>query len=77
LLVSPSNSAELAGALRSLHAQRFLRQSMGAAGRSRVSSRFTWDRTALESLTIYRQLTSLNPQPAATQLVGAVAAAGA
>ncbi len=71
LLVSPSNPAEFTGALRSLLAHRFLRQSMGAAGRSRALSRFTWDRMALESLTIYRQLTSPDPQPAARQPVGA------
>jgi glycosyltransferase involved in cell wall biosynthesis len=71
LLVSPSDLAEFAGALRSLHAQRFLRQSMGAAGRSRALSRFTWDRMALESLTIYRQLTSPSPQSAAPQPVAA------
>ena len=71
LLVSPSNPAEFAGAFRSLHAHRFLRQSMGAAGRSRALSRFTWDRMAFEALTIYRQLNSPNPQPAAPQRVGA------
>jgi glycosyltransferase involved in cell wall biosynthesis len=71
LLVSPSDPAELAGALRSLHAQRFLRQSMGAAGRSRALSRFTWDRMALESLNIYQRLTSPGLQPAARQPVGA------
>jgi glycosyltransferase involved in cell wall biosynthesis len=69
LLVSPSNPAEFAGALRSLHAQRFLRQSMGAAGRSRALSRFTWERVALESLAIYGQLASPTPQPAPPQPV--------
>jgi glycosyltransferase involved in cell wall biosynthesis len=58
LVVSPSNPGELAGALRSLQAQRFQCESMGAAGRNRTLSRFTWDRVALESLTIYRQLSS-------------------
>jgi glycosyltransferase involved in cell wall biosynthesis len=58
-VLSPSKPAELVGALRRLQAQRFLRQSMGAAGRSRAMSRFTWDRMALESLTIYEQVDSL------------------
>jgi glycosyltransferase involved in cell wall biosynthesis len=56
LVVSPSNPGELVGALRSLQAQHFQCESMGAAGRNRALSRFTWNRVALESLTIYRQL---------------------
>jgi hypothetical protein len=44
--------------LRSLSAQRFQCESMGAAGRSRVLSRFTWDRIALEAVNIYQQLGS-------------------
>jgi glycosyltransferase involved in cell wall biosynthesis len=56
LVVSPSNAGELVGALRSLQAQHFQCESMGAAGRNRALSRFTWNRVALESLTIYRQL---------------------
>jgi len=58
LVLSPNRPAELAGALRSLPAQRFHCRSMGAAGRNRVSSRYTWERMAFESLTIYRRLTS-------------------
>jgi glycosyltransferase involved in cell wall biosynthesis len=58
LVLSPSKPGELVGALRSLQARRFQRESMGAAGRSHALSRFTWDRIALESLTIYRQLSS-------------------
>ncbi len=64
-VLSPSKPSELVDALRRLQAQRFLRQSMGAAGRSRALSRFTWDRMALESLAIYQRVSSLNtPQPA-------------
>lgn len=66
-VVSPSKPVELVGALRRLQAQRFLRQSMGAAGRSRALSRYTWDRMALESLTIYQRVSSLR----ATAPVGA------
>ncbi|OMC17530.1 glycosyltransferase [Mycobacterium sp. SP-6446] len=49
---------DLAATLRSLLAQEFRCQSMGAAGRCRVLSRFTWDRVALDALNIYRQLGS-------------------
>lgn len=64
-VLSPSKPSELVDALRRLQAQRFLRQSMGAAGRSRALSRFTWDRMALESQAIYERVSSLNtPQPA-------------
>jgi glycosyltransferase involved in cell wall biosynthesis len=62
-VVSPRKPAELIGALRRLQAQRFLRQSMGAAGRSRALSRFTWERMALEALTIYERLDSLQTTP--------------
>ncbi|OMC48173.1 glycosyl transferase family 1 [Mycobacterium sp. IS-2888] len=47
---------ELAAVLRNLLAHDFQCRSMGAAGRSRVESRFTWDRVALDALNIYRQL---------------------
>lgn len=57
-VVSPGHPGELVGALRTFQAQRFQCESMGAAGRSRALSRFTWDRVAVESLTIYRQLSS-------------------
>ncbi len=67
LVVSPSRLDELVAALRRLQVQRFQCESMGAAGRSRALSRFTWDRTALESLTIYGQLSSPYSRPAARQ----------
>ncbi len=67
-MLSPSKPAELVEALRRLQAQRFLRQSMGAAGRSRALSRFTWDRMALESQAIYQRVSSSDaPQPARTR----------
>jgi glycosyltransferase involved in cell wall biosynthesis len=56
LVLSQHSPAAVAAALRSLLAQSFQCQSMGAAGRSRAVSRFTWDRIALDSLNIYRQL---------------------
>jgi glycosyltransferase involved in cell wall biosynthesis len=56
LVLSQQSPAALAVALRSLLAQSFQCQSMGAAGRSRAVSRFTWDRIALDALNMYRQL---------------------
>jgi glycosyltransferase involved in cell wall biosynthesis len=70
LTVSSANPDDLVGALRGLQAQRFRRESMGAAGRSRALSRFTWDRIAVESLAIYRQLSSPYLPPAAPQPAG-------
>jgi glycosyltransferase involved in cell wall biosynthesis len=56
LVLSEQSPFALAVALRKLLAQSFQCDSMGAAGRSRAVSRFTWDRIALDSLNIYRQL---------------------
>jgi hypothetical protein len=53
LVVSPDHPDELVAALRRLQTQRFLRESMGASGRSRARSRFTWERIALDAQTIY------------------------
>lgn len=55
VLVSPTKPHELAGALKAMQQQRFQRQSMGSAGRSRATSRFTWDRIAQDTLSIYHQ----------------------
>jgi glycosyltransferase involved in cell wall biosynthesis len=63
LVLSQHSPAAVAAALRSLLAQSFQCQSMGAAGRSRAVSRFTWDRMALDSLNIYRQLGSQRRVP--------------
>ena len=71
LVLSTDNPNELAVALRSLPAQRFQCQSMGAAGRSRALSRFTWDRIALDSLNIYRQVSSQCPSTRPLQPTGA------
>jgi glycosyltransferase involved in cell wall biosynthesis len=58
LLLSQQSPVAVAGALRSLLGQSFQCESMGAAGRSRAASRFTWDRIALDALNIYRQVVS-------------------
>lgn len=59
VLVSPTKPHELAGAFKGMQQQRFLRQSMGSAGRSRAMSRFTWDRIAQDALSIYDQASHL------------------
>jgi hypothetical protein len=56
LVLSQHSPTAVAVALRSLLAQSFQCESMGAAGRSRAVSRYTWDRLALDALNIYRQL---------------------
>jgi len=56
VVLAQQSPAALAAGLRNLLTQGFYCQSMGAAGRSRAVSRFTWDRIALDSLNIYRQL---------------------
>ncbi|WP_240355902.1 glycosyltransferase [Mycobacterium bourgelatii] len=55
LLVAPDQPGELVSALKTILAERFQRQSMGASGRSRATSRFTWDRIALDATNIYQQ----------------------
>ncbi len=70
LVVPPGRLGELVAALRSLQGRRFQCDSMGAAGRSRALSRFTWDRAALESETIYGQLSSPYTRPPAPLRTG-------
>jgi glycosyltransferase involved in cell wall biosynthesis len=55
-LVTPGRQRELVGALKTLHAQDFRRQGMGAAGRARVRSRYTWDRIAADAQVIYHKI---------------------
>ena len=56
LVLSPAHPDARAAALKSVLSQRFRFKSMGAAGRSRALSRFSWDRIALDSLNSYRQV---------------------
>jgi glycosyltransferase involved in cell wall biosynthesis len=56
VVLSTDNPGEFATSLRSLVAQSFRRKGLGAAGRRRALSRYTWDRVALDSLTIYGRL---------------------
>lgn len=61
-LLLPTDSPGAFGlALRRVLAQSFQCEGMGAAGRSRAVSRFSWDRIALDSLDIYRQLGPKSP----------------
>lgn len=63
-VLSQHGPAAVSAALRSLLAQSFRCESMGAAGRSRAVSRFSWDRIALDALNIYRQLVPQDGAPA-------------
>ncbi|OBF14286.1 glycosyl transferase family 1 [Mycobacterium sp. ACS4054] len=56
LVLSPQAPGGLSATLRSLLAQSFQCQSMGAAGRSRALSRYAWDRIALDALGVYQQV---------------------
>ncbi|WP_264034138.1 glycosyltransferase [Mycobacterium interjectum] len=56
IVLSQRSPGAVAAALRSLLAQSFHCESMGAAGRSRAVSRYAWDRIALDALNIYRQV---------------------
>ncbi|BBY22084.1 glycosyltransferase [Mycobacterium stomatepiae] len=58
IVLSADNPVELSAALRSVPVQSFRCKSMGAAGRSRALSRYTWRRIALDSLAIYGKLSS-------------------
>jgi glycosyltransferase involved in cell wall biosynthesis len=58
LIVPPESPSDMAAAMKTLVAQRFQCESMGAAGRSHALSRFTWDRIALDAVNIYRRLES-------------------
>ncbi len=55
VVLSPETPGGLSATLRSLLAQRFQFESMGAAGRSRAMSRYAWDRIALDALNIYQR----------------------
>lgn len=60
MVVAPGKPHELASALKTLQAETFQREGMGAAGRSRAISRFTWDRIAIDAVSIYQHASSLH-----------------
>ena len=55
-LVTPKRPDRVAEALNGLLRDEFLRQSLGAAGRDRARSRYTWDRIAADTLLIYDRI---------------------
>jgi glycogen synthase len=57
LLVPPNNPDELANAINRIVADPKLGERMGEAGRRRVEDRFTWDRVAMETLSVYNEVT--------------------
>ncbi|OBB65734.1 glycosyltransferase [Mycobacterium sp. 852014-50255_SCH5639931] len=70
-LVLPSETpGSLSATLRSLLAQSFQCESMGAAGRSRALSRYAWDRIALDSQNIYQQVGAPRSAPQRLQSSG-------
>ncbi|WP_083746532.1 glycosyltransferase [Mycobacterium terramassiliense] len=72
VVLSQHSPAAVAAALRSLLAQSFHCESMGAAGRSRAASRYAWDRIALDALNIYRQLVPQRGGPPEHEFAGGV-----
>ncbi len=56
LHVAPREPGAIAAALRELFADAGLRARLGAAGQRRAHARFTWDRIAAETATVYRAL---------------------
>jgi starch synthase len=57
LLVPPNNPDELANAVNRIVADPKLGERMGEAGRRRVEDRFTWSRVAMETLSVYNEVT--------------------
>jgi glycosyltransferase involved in cell wall biosynthesis len=62
-LVSAARPDELAAGLKTLHAQPFRREGMGAAGRARARSRYSWTRVAVDTESVYYQV-AMGPTPA-------------
>lgn len=58
LLIAPGRPRELAAAIKTLLAQPFARMSMGAAGRARARSRYSWPRVAQEYEWVYENAMS-------------------
>lgn len=54
-LIAPINPRECATTVKRLLVQHFQRQALGAAGRDRAQSRYSWDRIAADTLQVYQQ----------------------
>jgi D-inositol-3-phosphate glycosyltransferase len=63
LHVPPEDRPALARALRSLLHDERRRLELGAAGRERVLSRYTWDRVATDTVRAYRRIGSSTDRP--------------
>ena len=55
-LVPPRDPAKMAYAINILLRDSFLRKSLGAAGRDRARTRYSWDRIAVDMLRIYERV---------------------
>jgi D-inositol-3-phosphate glycosyltransferase len=55
-LVPPQNPAKCAEAVNAILSEPFLSQGLGAAGRDRAKSRYSWDRIAMDTLRIYGRI---------------------
>jgi glycosyltransferase involved in cell wall biosynthesis len=63
--VPPDDPGALAGAIARLLDDRTLRERLGAAGRERVISRFTWQITAAGTAACYHAIMEGKPLPGA------------
>jgi D-inositol-3-phosphate glycosyltransferase len=52
-LIAPRKPREIAEAINPLLKDKFLRQSLGLAGRDRICARYTWDQIAADTVRIY------------------------
>jgi glycosyltransferase involved in cell wall biosynthesis len=66
LLVPPQDPSALREALSRLLASPALRQQLGAAGLARVRTRYTWDRVARDTESVYRRLAQRRAGPIAS-----------
>jgi glycosyltransferase involved in cell wall biosynthesis len=60
--VAPRRPEALAVALRGLLADPVRRQTYGVAGRDRASSRYSWDRVAMDTLRIYHRVSGIQDE---------------
>lgn len=70
ITLSPENPGGLAAALRTLLAQSFQCESMGASGRGRALSRYAWDRIALDAMNVYHKAGAPYWSPSSLQSSG-------
>jgi D-inositol-3-phosphate glycosyltransferase len=63
LLIKPANAVDLARAMTTMYEDSFRRHGLGFAGRTRVASRYNWDRIAEDVLAIYRKVHTASGSP--------------